>query len=145
MTACAPTTPSARADRMSITGRIAIASCATSFTAASCSRGLRLSSPAAPSTSRTPCWSRSGRVALDRLLVSQLCLVRVATGVPLRPSLPQQIPALVEGDADRSQPLTVRFGCLRVRLALEQLVFFAGELVDLLENLCVIHGHIPPG
>src|SRR5262249_2234560 len=81
----------------------------------------------------------SGRAALDRLLASDRRTVRVAATRPPRPSLGQQVPALVQGDLDPLEPRAIGVGHLAARFSLEQLVLLARELVDPPENVLVVH------
>ena len=70
-------------------------------------------------------------------------VVGVEPELPLCPALAQQVPAAVERDLDLLQPGVVAGLELAVALALEQVLLFGNELVDLAQNLAVIHACAP--
>src|SRR4249919_3977282 len=51
----------------------------------------------------------------------------------------QEIPALVQGDLELLDPLSLRVAHLATRLPLEQLVLLVGQLVDALDQILVLH------
>src|SRR5262249_39610003 len=81
----------------------------------------------------------SGRVSLDRLLVSNLRAVWIEPNRTPHPPLTEQVPALVQHDLDPAQSSPVGIGHLPVRFALEQIVFFMRKLVDAAQNFLVVH------
>src|SRR5947208_2131986 len=89
-------------------------------------------------------------VALDRLGVAGVCVVRVAAGFAQRPALAEQVPASVQLDLHRSQPLLVGPESLRVEvvvlLAVAQVVLLGYEPLDPGRDALVAHGADPtPG
>ena len=84
----------------------------------------------------------SGRVSLDRLLVSNLRAVRVQPRRAPRPPLTEQVPALVQRDLDPAQSFAVGVGHLSVRFALEQLVFLTRKIVDAAQDFLVVNESI---
>lgn len=81
---------------------------------------------------------RSAEVAFDLVRRPDLGLAGIAAGLAQRPSLPQQIPALVERDLHRAQPL-VLLGLvdLTVLKLAAQLLLLGDKLVDLSQNVLV--------
>jgi hypothetical protein len=78
-------------------------------------------------------------VALDDLGPSRLSVVRITTRLAERPSLAQEVPALVERDLDLLEALAVAIARGSVRLALPQRVLFVDELLDRPMNLRIVH------
>src|SRR5437588_11563429 len=78
-----------------------------------------------------------------------MCLVGILAGVATRPTLPQQIPAAIELDLDRPQPLLIcieSLGVLAVRLfALPQIVLLGDQALDPSRNALVAHDWIVNG
>ncbi len=87
--------------------------------------------------------ARFSRCATNSLTVSLMirpCIPRPGEPRrPPRPSLAEQVPALVQRDLEPPEPLTVSVGHLPVRFTLEQLVLLACKLVDPAEDLVIVH------
>src|SRR5438552_8639941 len=66
---------------------------------------------------------------------SHVRLVRVAAGLSQRAALAQKIPALIELDLYGGKP--ARFGIVE-RCAVEQLVLFADELLNVAQDRCLV-------
>src|SRR5206468_4635297 len=86
----------------------------------------------------------SGCVAFDRFLVANVRAVRVETRRAPRPSLTQQVPALVQRDLEPAESRPVGVGHLPVRFALEELVLLARKLVDASEDFLIVHDLLLP-
>jgi polyphosphate kinase len=77
-------------------------------------------------------------VALDDVRVASLGRVWVLPGVPARPPLAQQVPALVEGQSDSLQALLVVVGGGAVRFPLPELVLLSDEALDRAVDLLIV-------
>src|SRR5690348_16735988 len=86
------------------------------------------------------------QVALDGAGVAHVRVVGVAARVAQRAALAEQIPAAVQLDLHRAQPLLVGLERLRVEvvglLALAQVVLLGDEALDPVRDALVAHGRI---
>jgi hypothetical protein len=78
-------------------------------------------------------------VVLYDLRLSDPRGVRVESGFPQGAPLAQQVPALVEGDAELSQALPVGFAGVTRRLTLPQAMLFGHQLLDVFVDLRIVH------
>ena len=82
----------------------------------------------------------SADVAFDRLLVPDLRLVGVEPRAAQCPPLMEQVPALVERHLQPLEPFALLLARLAEGFTLEQRVLLVGELVDLFDDLGIVHG-----
>src|SRR5207247_5210657 len=110
--------------------------------------------PAAPARAHDPRRDQPARpvrlalqlVALDGPGIPHVCRARVAACLPQGAPLAEQIPALVEPDADRLQPPVLLVAQPAAALgSLEELVLLSDELLDPFVNCLVGHRQSPFG
>jgi hypothetical protein len=75
--------------------------------------------------------ARSAGVALHGFLVSNARFIGVLPELSPGPSLPKQIPALIQHDLEVPQSLPIGIARRALRLPLEELVLLARKLIDL--------------
>jgi hypothetical protein len=81
-------------------------------------------------------------VALDDALGSSDGLARILAGVASRPPLAEEVPALVERDLDRSEPLELATRQRLARVCSLQRVLFVAQLADARHDLQIVHAVI---
>jgi hypothetical protein len=83
--------------------------------------------------------SASADIALYGFLISNARFIGVLPEFPAGPSLPEQIPALIQHDLQVPKSLAIGVGRGAVRLPLEEFVLLARKLVDPLVDRRVVH------
>jgi hypothetical protein len=78
-------------------------------------------------------------VPLDDIRTAYAGVLRVKLRLAKAPPLPEQVPALVEGDPDRFEPPPIVVGGSVLRLALQESVLLRDKLFDPPVNLVVVH------
>lgn len=81
-------------------------------------------------------------VVLDGPLGAHRGLVRVPPGVAPRTSLPQEVPALIEGDLQVVEALLLLIGEARSHVGFLESAFLLGQLVDAGDELGIVHGTV---
>jgi hypothetical protein len=72
-------------------------------------------------------------------LVSNAGIIGVQTEFTSCAPLPEQIPTLIQENLQMSKTLLVGLGCNALCLPLKQLVLFAGQLIDPVTDISIVH------
>jgi hypothetical protein len=78
-------------------------------------------------------------VALDDLGIAHVGRLGVVPGLPERPALAEQVPALVETDLDRLEPAVLALVQAPAGTAFIELLLLGNELLDAIVDLFVFH------
>ncbi len=84
------------------------------------------------------------RVSLDGSRIADARVVGVEPRRSSRPALMEQIPALVQGDAELAEALSFGVGDLAAPLSFPELVLLVRDLVDPRDRLLVVHAASSP-
>src|SRR5262245_47757880 len=106
------------------------------------SRSSAVASPSSVPASPTPvifAYRALLLVALDDLGGADVSRFRVLARLAKRTPLPEEVPALVEADLDRLEPVVLVRVEPTLADAVVEVVLLGDELLDLLMDLCVIH------
>src|SRR5262249_14553932 len=85
----------------------------------------------------------SACVSLDGFFVANACVLGIHSELAPRPTLAEQVPALVQSALNVIQARAVCLGRGAVRLALEQRMLLARQLVDGIGHFAVVHALSP--
>ena len=78
-------------------------------------------------------------VAFDDVCISRDCRVGILTRIAASPALAQEVPALVERDADLFEPPSVVVACSPIRLPVPELVLLGDEVLYRSVDLRIVH------
>jgi hypothetical protein len=82
---------------------------------------------------------RSARVIRYSPLVPNTGVVGVQTEFTSCASLAEQVPTLIQQNLEMPKTLLVGLGCRGVRLPPKQLMLFAGQLIDPMTDISIVH------
>jgi hypothetical protein len=83
--------------------------------------------------------SRSACVIRYGALIPNAGLTGVQAKFTSCAPLPEQIPTLIQENLELSKTFLVGLGCRAFRLPLKQLMLFAGELIDPMTDITIVH------